>query len=383
MTNSRERICALTCEQLTAAGPKLHSLRATIGLDGFVDEILAVVDKRLSPTEFEPVPSLAALGAKISAAAGQSSNLELVVRRVKLGGNGPIMANALAAIGVSVNYIGNLGLPHPHPVFADLVRRTSAISIGEPGHTDALEFSDGKLMLGKHASLADITWERLVEYVGRERLLEMCAASDLVGLLNWTMLPQMSRVWSEMLKAGAFSHRRAGQRLFIDLCDPEKRTAADLREALSLLAQFQQRVDVVLGLNFRESEAIASVIGVPVEHQSDMPSVERMAKAIQERTGLSMILIHPRSGAAAATASESASFMGPYVGAPKISTGGGDHFNAGFATGLMLGMPLEQCLCIGVATSGMYVRTAESPSATELVEFICRLPGPTPDAVVD
>ena len=383
MTESRERVCALTSEHLSAAAGKLHDLRATIGLDGFVDEILAVVDKRLSPSEFEPVGSLAQLGAKITAAAGQSSNLELVVRRIKLGGNGPIMANALAAIGISVNYIGNLGLPHPHPVFADLVRRTSATSIGEPGHTDALEFSDGKLMLGKHATLGDVTWERIVEYVGRERFLGLCGASDLVGLLNWTMLPAMSRIWSEMLAAGAFAERRPGQRLFIDLCDPEKRTLADLREALALLAKFQQRVDVVLGLNFRESEAIATVLGGPIEHQQDMPAVERRAQSIQQQTGLSMVLIHPRSGAAAATASESAAFMGPYVGTPKISTGGGDHFNAGFATGLMLGMPLAQCLCIGVATSGMYVRTAESPTAVELVEFIRRLPGPTPDAVVD
>ena len=59
---------------------------------------------------------------------------------------------------------------------------------------------------------------------------------------------------------------------------------------------------------------------------------------------------------------------------PKISTGAGDHFNAGFCVGRVLGMGLEESLCVGVATSGYYVRSAESPAAKDLAEFIAKLP---------
>jgi sugar/nucleoside kinase (ribokinase family) len=61
---------------------------------------------------------------------------------------------------------------------------------------------------------------------------------------------------------------------------------------------------------------------------------------------------------------------------PKISTGAGDHFNAGFCLGRVLGFSLRESLCIGAATSGYYVRTAKSPTAAELVEFTCSLPAP-------
>jgi sugar/nucleoside kinase (ribokinase family) len=88
------------------------------------------------------------------------------------------------------------------------------------------------------------------------------------------------------------------------------------------------------------------------------------------------VVVHPRRGAAAATATESASFAGPFVQEPKISTGAGDHFNAGFCLGRMLGLGLEESLCTGVATSGYYVRTAISPSAKQLSEFIADLPAP-------
>ena len=99
MSASRKEVCKSTSLKLTLALPKLPTLKATVGLDGFVDEIIAVVDKRQDFARFDPVKTIGALGAKITSAAGQSSNYELIVKQMKLGGNGPIMANALAAGG--------------------------------------------------------------------------------------------------------------------------------------------------------------------------------------------------------------------------------------------------------------------------------------------
>src|SRR4051812_44277747 len=202
MAPTREQICDLTSRKLRAAIPSLPSLRTTVGLDGFVDEIIAVVDKRhegAGPGGYEPVRTIADLAAKMHRAAGQSSNYELVVKQMKLGGNGPIMANALASIGASVTYIGNVGYPNIHPVFEDFATRAKVIGIGEPGHTDALEFEDGKLMLGKHESLQDVNWDNLVSRVGRDRLKQLMDGSKLIAMVNWTMLPHMGRIWAKLL----------------------------------------------------------------------------------------------------------------------------------------------------------------------------------------
>ena len=93
--------------QLRAALPRVAGLTAFIGLDGFVDEILHVVDQRESATAFRRVETIADFGARISSAAGRSANIELVRQRTKLGGNGPIMANALATFGLQVTYLGD------------------------------------------------------------------------------------------------------------------------------------------------------------------------------------------------------------------------------------------------------------------------------------
>ena len=48
----------------------------------------------------------------------------------------------MPSLGASVTYIGNLGYPQLHPVFEELARKAQVISVGEPAHTDALEFDD-------------------------------------------------------------------------------------------------------------------------------------------------------------------------------------------------------------------------------------------------
>lgn len=372
---TREQICELTSKKLQAAAANLKSVHATVGLDGFVDEIIAVVDKRQDKSHYEPVKTIDALARKIQGAAGQSSNYELVVKQRKLGGNGPIMANALACAGIDVTYIGNLGYPKIDPVFEGFAKCAKVISIAEPGHTDALEFEDGKLMLGKHESLGDVNWDNLVERVGRDRLRQLLGSSQLIGMVNWTMLPHMSRIWAKLLDDVIPNHERHTRKLFVDLADPEKRTHDDILDALRLLSRFQDQVDVILGLNLKESTEIADVLGLP--GRSDPESaIEDNARAIRDELNLACVVIHPRRGAAAATEQGSARFLGPFVKQPKISTGAGDHFNAGFCLGRVLGFSLEESLCCGVATSGYYVRTAESPSAAQLAEFIAELPPP-------
>jgi hypothetical protein len=287
------------------------------------------------------------------------------------------MANALASLGVTVTYIGNLGFPTIDPVFQPLAERATVISIGEPGHTDALEFDDGKLMLGKHQTLQEVNWDNLVGRVGRERLKELMSGSQLIAMVNWTMLPHMSRIWAKMLDEVIPNPERHKRRLFIDLADPEKRTHHDILDALKLLQRFQDQVDVILGLNLKESLEIADVLGLPGRTDPEA-AIEDNARAIRQELGLACVVIHPRRGAAAAIEGESTSFAGPFVQQPKISTGAGDHFNAGFCLGRVLGFGLPESLCAGVATSGYYVRTAHSPTATELADFIAELPAPQP-----
>ncbi len=370
---TRSQVCQSTSAKIAAADIK--AIKAVVGFDGFVDNIIDVVDKRHSVSAYDRLTTIAEFGKKIVAAAGQSSNYEMVIKVQKLGGNGPIMANALAAAGQNVTYIGNLGYPAIHSVFEDMARRAEIISIAEPGVTDALEFLDGKLMLGKNQSLADVTWGNILSRVGNDRLMSKLSDADLIGMVNWTMLPLMTDIWQHMLKDVMPALPKKNRRIFIDLADPEKRTKADLQTALKILGQFEEHCRVTLGLNLREAVQVSDALGLSAPHNPEA-AIEAMAVSIRKTLNINTVVIHPRGGAAAATAEKSASFAGPFVTQPKISTGAGDHFNAGFVGGQMIGLDLIEALCMGTATSGYYVRNAISPSAAHLADFVKNLPAP-------
>ncbi len=350
--------------------------RAFVGLDGFVDEIIHVVDKREDANHFDRIPSMAEFAARIAEAAGKSTNIELVTQRVKLGGNGPIMANALASLGVNVTYVGALGYPNLHPVFQPLSDRSEVFSIAEAAHTDALEFEDGKIMLGKMTPLNDVTWKTLMERMGRDRLTERIQAAHLISFLNWTMIPNLSEVWTSILEEKILPDRAANRIGFFDLCDPEKRENDDILKAMEILGRFRQHLRVILGLNEKEAMELADVLGIEIGEATPEGRCE-LARKLHAQLDVDALVVHPVAYALAVTDSETVWVPGPFVKKPVITTGAGDHFNAGFSLGALMGFPPRHCLNLGVASSGHYVRSGRSPEISDLLAILRHWPDPT------
>ena len=359
--------------QLHAAVGRAAQLNAFVGLDGFVDEIFHVVDKRETAEKYQRLPLMAQWGDRIRAAAGKSTNIELVRQRIKLGGNGPIMANALASFGLKVSYLGNLGFPNLHPIFADFAKRAEVVSIAEPGYTDAVEFEDGKVMLGKHDSLKQINWATLQERFGAGQFAAKISAANFVGFVNWTMLTGMNGIWAATLRD--VCPRLTGPRraLFFDLADPEKRTRADIADALKLIVAFQKYFDVILGLNQKESVEVGNALGVDTTDSSP-DGLIKVGQQIRAHVLVSTVVIHPTSYAVAVSQDDAAMVEGPFTLKPLITTGAGDHFNAGFCLGKLLGFDNALAALTGVATSGFYVRTAKSPAIGDLVGLLQNWP---------
>src|SRR5262245_20653892 len=232
--------------QLTSLAPKAAEFKAFVGLDGFVDEIVHAVDKRENAQDYSPLPTIESFAERIAGAAGKSTNIEMVIQRTKLGGNGPIMANALAILGLKTTYVGALGYPNLHPVFEPFSKYATVHSIADPGRTDAVEFLDGKVMLVKSLSLNDITWKNIDARFGRDRFISQFLNADLVAFVNWTMIPYMTEIWEGLISDACPKLSGPRRKMFFDLADPEKRPDEDIAHALQLISNFQKYFDVIL-----------------------------------------------------------------------------------------------------------------------------------------
>jgi sugar/nucleoside kinase (ribokinase family) len=335
------------------------------GFDGFVDSIIRVVNKRKSFDSYQPYDGISDFARAINAVAGKSGNFELVTERTKMGGNGTLMAAAMQEFNHKIDYIGALGYPDIEVEFLEFVKRcNSAHSLAAAARTDALEFDDGKLMLGKLQSLNKLDAASVLKEVGEDRLMTMVSRAELVIFNNWTMIPHMNSIMELFLKYISQVPKKPD--IFVDLADPAKRSDEDLMSVLELMKAFSEVTTVVLSLNARESEIVGELLGVA------HPDIKQRAKAIQEASGISTILIHPLEGAAAfgRHSKEAVWVDGPYTSKPVITTGAGDNFNAGFMNAWLADLPLTDCLTTGVFTSGFYVRKAASPDVEKLVEFM-------------
>lgn len=343
--------------------------KAVMGLDGFVDQILHAVKIRTDANNYIRMETLKEFGEFICKAAGLSANIEFIPLKNKLGGNGPIMSNALSTYNLDVTYIGAVGEESINPVFNEMSKKSTILNISNPGLTDAVEFLDGKLMIGKRECLKDVNWVKLKEKIGIKKLTSIFEEATLVGLENWTMLPYMTEIWIGLINEVLPNLSNKNDKyIFFDLADPENRLKADILEALSLIRNFSSKFKVILGLNEKEAYEIAEVLDI--SSPKDKLSLNDLVKLISEKIDIYCLVVHPVKEAYAVCNGEIFHTLGPYEANPKLTTGAGDNFNAGFCFGQTLALSPQLSLLLGVATSGYYVRNAESPTLEDIITFL-------------
>ncbi len=348
-------------EKLERSDPTASAL---VGFDGFLDTIIHLVEERVDVTTYRRMETMDQFADRVAAAAGYSANIEMVPQQVKLGGNGPIMADGLRHMGCGITYVGALGEPIIHPVFQQMAERCErVISLAEPAQTEALEFVDGKLLMGKMQTLEQVNWENLLTHVPERELLSVLNRMDLVACVNWTMLPAMNSILHGLYEL--LGRCDTAPLLFVDLADPRKRTRDDIRGVLDILSDMQGRTRVILGMNEHESAQVEHIL----LGETDM-DIRNRAIRIRSAMDIDMAVIHPLRSACVADEYGVYAIEGPYTATPRLTTGAGDTFNAGFCRGLLSGLAPEEAIGSGVCASGFYVRHARPPRYEELIAFM-------------
>lgn len=387
-STDRQSVARAAGDALTAHAERLRALRIVAGFDAVVDSILDVVHAR-DGERYSRTTSIAGFGHRIADAAGRCANFELVLKQRKVGGNACNLADAASTLGARLTLLAGLSDERDpdafDPVLRPLAERCErVISLGTPSHTDALEFDDGKVMFGKIEPLDRVTWDVILQAVGGPgALAATLAGADALVTGNWTMTRSMNDIWLRLAQdvLPALDERDRPARLFVDTSDPAKRSDEDLTLAVDRLRAIDALVPVALGLNLAEATRVSTVAGStppPAHAMTDASALRDAAGTLRESLGISAVVLHSRFCAASAEPDEAAAFEGPYTSSPALSTGAGDNFNAGWLLADRLGLPAPQCLAVGSAVAGWYVRKGASPTLSDVCAFLTDLPAPEP-----
>ena len=312
-----------------------RELSVFVGLDGFIDEILEAVDTRTGRgNQYTRLEKISDFADRIQAAAnGKSTNIELYPKQKKIGGNGPILADTLANFDIHVDLVGALGEDHIDKTFNSLHKNINKISITAPGRTSAVEFKDGKILLGITNSLDNITLENIQKYIN----ISDFSHCNLLCFTNWTMVVNFDEIVKEFAK---ILPKNKQQIFFFDIADPQKRSVEDLQKLITLLREISKNFYVIFGLNFKEAQQIHRALGHDFDENI---SLQNLCTKIFADINIDELFIHGTNEFVAQNSHEQQHITGEKISNPVTLTGAGDHFNAGYLLGKLQNSSLQKC----------------------------------------
>lgn len=337
-----------------------------IGFDGFVDTFIRM----------RQPDSMAEFGPKVAEAAGIAASYSVNHEGDKFGGNGPLFATAFSDLfgnRVNLSYVGGLGEGKVTPLFKEALegKVQHIYTIAPPAHSDCLEFTDGKIMLGDFDACEEITLENMQRIMGQEAIDRNLNQVDFISAVNWGKLPNVGEIWSHLASRSAELNRKAKEVfLFMDLAEFEHRSEEDVQGLIARLSEITRQFTTLMSFNLKEAWQMGDRFGGDFHGRKDPDSVSRLAALLRGNLDVDKVIIHPNSGSACADADGCTFVPGPYCKSPLISTGAGDNFGAGCMAACLLGLDNAGMLLTGNSTSGYFVRSGCTPGFRDLVTFI-------------
>lgn len=353
-------------EALQLAPQTLNGKKIAAGFDGFIDSIVKIVNHKAADGTVSYFETIKGFGDYISGKSGSGFSLESDERLQKLGGNMPIMANAMAQWGIMVDCVGALGVPAIQPAFSKMHANCRLHSYTNPGFTTAMEFTDGKIMLAQMTDLNHADWTTIKTVIGLPTLRTIFCKADLVCLVNWSEPDQSNAMWQGLLE-DIFAYDatdKSKRQFFADLSDCSKRSDAALLKALELLKEFGKYGKVMLSLNRNEAGILYRLFtGL------DPAELHEIGDHLFKELKISTLIIHTSKISIAWDAAGTYTDQPSFIQQPLVSTGAGDNFNAGFCVGQLLGLDAEQSLILANSTSNCYIKSGLSPGPGVLENY--------------
>jgi sugar/nucleoside kinase (ribokinase family) len=339
---------------------EVKQFRVAAGFDGFIDLLVRPV-KQICGGSTEYFTTIAQFGDYLSGKANLSCSLALSRITERAGGNTPLLAAALSALGVECDCIGAFGWPEPDRRFYELGQYVRLTTVAGPGQCTALEFDDGKVMLACNDTVDELDYKLLKQRIGTGRLTEWLDRADALALCNWSEMKNSTSIWQGLL--GEVLRKTVQDRnklLLVDISDCSRRSNGDIREMLKLMRAFTVYFKVVFSLNYNEAQTIVKAFDFPVL------GIAEAAEKVHVLAGVDLTVLHLSNGAYALDRGGGCFLPGRQVERPVLSTGGGDHFNAGLLWGLLRGLSNTDAVHTANTVGSMYVASGKSPSAGDV-----------------
>lgn len=340
-------------DDIKAALADLSHKSVFLGFDAFIDFAASPIRQGNAVKPAALFETIGEWGAYMQEHDGENCSIELLDGKPRIGGNMAITANAISSFGIKTYCVGTFGYPGVHPVFSDMAPSCDLISVGSPGEAIALEFKNGKVILGMNRDVSLLDWETIKARAGLSRIIQCAGRSELLFLLNWSELPGSTGIFRGM-REEVLPRLHGSKRLFIDFSDCSRRADPEILEILRVIGEMPPNIRVTLSLNKNEERIICSVLGI------DAADPFTRGKKLVKELGLDSVFFHSREVNALVTREDCAALSPELCPTPAINVGAGDNFNAGAAIAMLMELSPGDTLKFAAETAGYFVKNGKS-----------------------
>jgi sugar/nucleoside kinase (ribokinase family) len=341
--------------------------KVVLGFNGAIDRVREIVDEWQSRDTYQRIQRLDDFGQQVSTAGQEERSMlmEWVRSDMRTGALVCHISRALGKLDFDPVMIGMFGDP-PKEVFLDEFSQYRMESLGEPAYTDAIEFDDGKLMLSESGDMRYLDWEMLCAEVGFDQLAAYLDGAAVLGMGYWAEISDLVSIFEGITDEIVPTLSDPPEHILIDPADVGTRPSKDIKQARDVLQRLDAVSPVTMSANRYETIDIANSLRSTTTDRSP----EAAAEVAREEFGISRFVTHGATMSALATEDGVFGVDVPREDEPVLSTGAGDHFNAGFLLGLMYDLGPEESVALGNAVAGCFVRQGDPPTYEKVEAFL-------------
>jgi len=348
----------MTQEQIKAA---IEGLNAKIAMfaDGYVDEVWEIVKSRTNQQEYSLYSQMTQFAERITSSGTGGVGLELLRKRRAFGGFTANIGYAAARIGVDTTMVGVYGKDKLDPVFEEVGALCNVISLDDPATTHVFEFDDGKILMSHMGAVHNISWSQIVDAVGMDKLQNLIADSDILGVGYWSLLPSFDEILTNLCENLPKDNKK--RRFFFDFADFLKKDHASLEHSLGILKNLNKKAPMTLSVNEHEAAALFATYNETMD-DTGRPICEK-AEIVRKQLGLDEFVVHTPHYAVAAACGESPALVNNrFCEKPVRTAGAGDTFNGGYISARLAGLGIVERLRVANAAVSYFLRNGQFPS---------------------
>ncbi len=342
------------------------NFKVFLGFDGFIDKIYKPIETKTRDIAI-PFRTMTEFSRYLGEKSDKSCSVDLETTQEKIGGNMPIVANALANLGCEAICIGAMGYPEIEPMFTTMNRNCKLISVTNPGYCYALEFEGSKLMLATNTYLDRLNYQKIIDSVSEVSLIKYFEQCHAFAFLNWGELINSNNIWENILRCIIPKCKFNSKKLMlVDFSDFSKRGSDEVEKMLVLLEGYSEIFDITVSVNENELGLLMEKLNLGQYEDRYDTQMTILADKLKCKN----FVLHLLDTTKYIKDSKVYSLEKEVIKDPKIITGGGDNFNAGLLFGLLLGLDIENAIRIGSGLSSLYVRDAENVNFHKLKNYL-------------